>query len=200
MAPKNSEQFKKIREGSKKNIASAALALFAARGYQNVSVSQIARQAGVSKGLMYNYFKSKEALLSYVVDKMIMDMGSVMEEKGDEPPLEKVENMIRLTFQQLKDKKEFWASVLPVLTQHVAGHVVQEKLRIFFTGFIDVTEALFKEAGLSHARLEAYKLGALIDGIALDCLFLFREDYPLDEMEQFIIDQYQILAEQQHKK
>ncbi len=46
----------------KKQILEAALEVFIAKGYHNVNVSDIARQAGISKGALYIYFKSREEL------------------------------------------------------------------------------------------------------------------------------------------
>ena len=45
----------------------AALELFVTYGYQGTTISQIAKKASVSKGLLYNYFKSKEELLHEII-------------------------------------------------------------------------------------------------------------------------------------
>jgi AcrR family transcriptional regulator len=50
-------------ENKKEAIVVAALKLFATHGYASTPVSLIAKTAGVSQGLMYNFFNSKEALL-----------------------------------------------------------------------------------------------------------------------------------------
>jgi len=42
-----------------------ALQLFENNGYESTSISKIALTAGVSKGLMYNYFPSKVALFFF---------------------------------------------------------------------------------------------------------------------------------------
>jgi AcrR family transcriptional regulator len=52
---------KKIR--TRRQIADAALALFAARGYDAVTVAEIARSADVSEQTVYNFFPSKEQLV-----------------------------------------------------------------------------------------------------------------------------------------
>jgi AcrR family transcriptional regulator len=45
-------------------IADAAARLFAERGYEQVSVSDIAREAEVSEQTVYNYFETKEQLVT----------------------------------------------------------------------------------------------------------------------------------------
>jgi AcrR family transcriptional regulator len=69
MSPRTPEQFEAMRESRRKQIMDAALELFASKGYSNCSISQLAAQAGISKGLMYNYFDSKEALLMAIIEE-----------------------------------------------------------------------------------------------------------------------------------
>ena len=49
-------------EQSRKKIYDAAQRLFARFGYRSVTIEEICREAGVSKGLFYNYFPSKFAI------------------------------------------------------------------------------------------------------------------------------------------
>lgn len=49
-----------------RSILSAALALFAERGYQGTAVPEVAALAGVGTGTIYRYFENKEALVNAV--------------------------------------------------------------------------------------------------------------------------------------
>ena len=66
MSPRTPQQFEEIREEKKTLIMKVALELFANDGYHSTSISKIAQKAGISKGLTYNYFDSKEDLLSQI--------------------------------------------------------------------------------------------------------------------------------------
>ena len=59
MSPKTKGQFEQIRKESKAKILGIALNFFGTQGYQNTSISEITKLAGVSKGLMYHYFLMK---------------------------------------------------------------------------------------------------------------------------------------------
>lgn len=48
---------------SKKNIYDAAMLLFSTKGYDNVNTKDICNEVGVSVGLFYHYFKSKEDII-----------------------------------------------------------------------------------------------------------------------------------------
>jgi TetR/AcrR family transcriptional regulator, fatty acid metabolism regulator protein len=50
-------------EGKRERILEAAIKVFAAEGFYNAKVSQIAHEAGVADGTIYLYFKSKDDLL-----------------------------------------------------------------------------------------------------------------------------------------
>jgi AcrR family transcriptional regulator len=65
--PRTPEQYEQIREERRKAIMSSALDLFANQGYTVTTISQIAEKAGISKGLLYNYFTSKEDLLKAIM-------------------------------------------------------------------------------------------------------------------------------------
>ncbi|QIK57235.1 TetR/AcrR family transcriptional regulator [Erysipelothrix sp. HDW6A] len=52
----------------KQEIVDGALRLFVDQGYEQTSVSQIAKKIGVAKGLVYYYFESKDEILEHVVE------------------------------------------------------------------------------------------------------------------------------------
>lgn len=54
-------------EDRKKHIFQTAEQLFCARGYEKVTMSEIAAEAGMSKKTLYVYFADKEALLTSLV-------------------------------------------------------------------------------------------------------------------------------------
>lgn len=59
------------KEDRPAEITAAAMDEFAERGYDATPVEAVARRAGVSKGLLYLYFKTKEELFKAVVRSFI---------------------------------------------------------------------------------------------------------------------------------
>src|SRR5256886_10371482 len=53
-------------------IVTAALEVFVERGFAAARLEEVARRAGVTKGTLYLYFKSKEALFKAVVRETIV--------------------------------------------------------------------------------------------------------------------------------
>ncbi len=64
-------KFRRRAEDRPDELLDAALTLFVAQGYAHTSVAQIAAAAGVSKGAVYLYFPSKQAILEGLVKRAV---------------------------------------------------------------------------------------------------------------------------------
>jgi AcrR family transcriptional regulator len=64
-------KFRRRAEDRPDEVLDAALALFVAKGYAHTSVAEIARAAGISKGAVYLYFPSKQAILEGLVRRAV---------------------------------------------------------------------------------------------------------------------------------
>jgi AcrR family transcriptional regulator len=65
-------KFRRRKEQRPEQITRAALAAFAEKGYDATRVTDVARRAGVSKGLLYLYFRTKEELFKAVVKSVVL--------------------------------------------------------------------------------------------------------------------------------
>ncbi|GMR17036.1 MAG: TetR/AcrR family transcriptional regulator [Gammaproteobacteria bacterium] len=65
-------RFQRRKEDRPGEITAAALAAFAENGYAATRVDDVARRAGVSKGLLYLYFRTKEELFKAVVRSFVV--------------------------------------------------------------------------------------------------------------------------------
>ncbi len=65
-------RYQRRKEDRPQEITEAAFAAFAEKGYAATRVEEVARRAGVSKGLMYLYFKTKEELFKAVVKSVVI--------------------------------------------------------------------------------------------------------------------------------
>jgi len=65
-------RYQRRKEDRPEEITAAAFEVFAEKGYAAARVEEVARRAGVSKGLLYLYFKTKEALFKAVVRSVVI--------------------------------------------------------------------------------------------------------------------------------
>ncbi|HKK42818.1 MAG TPA: helix-turn-helix domain-containing protein [Bacteroidales bacterium] len=127
MTPRTASQFREIREERKALIIETALELFADEGYHNTTISKIAARAGISKGLLYNYFESKEALLSEVLNKSTEEITMYFDPNKDGYlSEEEFEWFIRKIFDVVREKLTFWRFFYQLLMQkEVRGFMLQ---------------------------------------------------------------------------
>ncbi|UVI31688.1 TetR/AcrR family transcriptional regulator [Paenibacillus spongiae] len=72
---------KKQTEEMKAAVRSAAAALFAERGYQSVTMREIAKAAGCSHTAIYIYYKNKEDLLQQIAIPSLLELEQRMLDK-----------------------------------------------------------------------------------------------------------------------
>ena len=65
-------RYRRRKEDRPQEITEAAFAAFAENGYSATRVEDVARRAGVSKGLLYLYFRTKEELFKAVVQSVVI--------------------------------------------------------------------------------------------------------------------------------
>jgi AcrR family transcriptional regulator len=70
----STETRQRRKEARPAELLTAALDLFVERGYAATKLDDIAAKAGVSKGTLYLYFDSKEALFKAVIEQGIVPM------------------------------------------------------------------------------------------------------------------------------
>ena len=187
MSPRTENQFKEMREKSRENIEKIALELFAIKGYHATSISQIAEKAGISKGLLYNYYKSKEHLLDSVIMKVYEEIMRIVQMNENLPAEKQIEQMIIQTIEHIKKNITFWKLYLFLVHQsdvHKKLSVLYEKMRDEYMGYV---VKLFQEVGSENPTMEALLLGTMFDGIGLNYVTA-PDGYPIDEMKDYLIE------------
>jgi AcrR family transcriptional regulator len=64
--------------------------LFARHGYEELSMARIAREAGISKALLYHYFPSKQAYFSATLEQAAEELAEVTAPDPERPPVEQL--------------------------------------------------------------------------------------------------------------
>lgn len=102
-----------LREKKKKQtkaaILDAALYLFTKKGYENTSIDELASKAGIGKGTVYSYFKTKsEIFLAFCEEQLQFVYKELAEKSNPEAPLkDQLLTMFIGEFQFISRNKEF---------------------------------------------------------------------------------------------
>ena len=129
-------------------ILAAALKIFSKKGFAAAKLDEVAIEAGVSKGTLYLYFESKEALLKAVVMEFVVPHIAKAEEHADHYEGSIKELMLNLLEQWRVNILETELSGLPKIMIAEASNFpeiakfylenVIQRMRDFVTKLIDV--------------------------------------------------------------
>lgn len=189
MSPKTPLQNEQIRAESKHRIMEAAFKLIANKGYESTSIALIAKTAGVSKGLLYNYFKSKEALVKAIVLGAMQEGDELMTEVMDSNPKITLKNIFEWFFKEMRERPEHWKLITELTFKIEKFDFVHEIVTSKMTEYVGFIEALLTQIGHQNAHSEARVISAILDGIGFHALMMVDE-YPLAEMEEYLIKKY----------
>ena len=189
MSPRTTEQNEKLRAVSKKRILNAAFKLMATNGYESTSISQIAKEAGVSKGLMYNYFDSKEELLKGLIDDAMSQADDVMGGIVTDNPTQTLENLFHWFFDELKNNLEVWRLITELTLKIDKFPFLQEAAVNKINEYIKFVSYLLEQIGIPNPKEEAQLIAALFDGIGVQAIAI-KDLYPIEQMEKYLIEKY----------
>lgn len=93
----------------REEILRISLRLFSQKGYHATSIRDIARAAGITEGLIYHYFESKEDLLKSIVERSNKENKIEILEIPDNLPIHEALRLIgRSFFQRLSRGREIF--------------------------------------------------------------------------------------------
>lgn len=189
MSPRTAEQNEEIRQQTRKQIVDAAFELFANEGYSKTSIAAVAEKAGISKGLIYHYFDSKEAILEAIFDQLVAlgdEMMAFPEEFG---PAEKIKQTLEQTFEFIEKETGMGRLMVSLALQSDVFDSLKPKLEKVQERQIMMFKEIMWDLGHTEPELEAYQLGALLDGILMGYIAM-GDDYPLQELKAKILEEY----------
>lgn len=87
--------FLELDSKKKGAIEQAAILEFSNFGYTDSSTNSIVKNAGISKGSLFKYFKNKEALYFYILDQVAAELLSSLEKQITDLPSNPFERIIK---------------------------------------------------------------------------------------------------------
>jgi AcrR family transcriptional regulator len=118
--PRTEKQYQQIREEKRGLILNTALELFAQQGVHTTSIDQIAKKAGISKGLTYNYFESKNSILNEILKTGFDAIYSHFDIDHDGVlSYNEFEFFIRKSFDEINENRNFWKLYFSLMMQPV---------------------------------------------------------------------------------
>jgi len=135
-------------ESRRTALAEVALELWAEKGFDQTSVAEIAREAGIAKGTFYLYFESKEALLDEVLRRNSLgpNLLALIHDLRTRPLEEAVHAFVRGAWRHLSANRD----LLLVALREMPTHIEQAR---------EIVERLMVPVNAAVARDLAARIG-----------------------------------------
>ena len=187
MSPRTQKQNVEIRQNTERRILDSALSLFAESSFIGTPMSAIANKSGVSKGNLYNYFKSKKDLLKGVLLYGLDQFSDFFDSSSAALITEKeFEVSVRGNFEMIKNNKVYWKLYYNLFAQKEVQKMFTEIFAPFLDQYIQLFESYYTNKGDKNPKATALLLGSSLDGISLGYLMM-GDKYPLDEVVDQLI-------------
>lgn len=166
-----------VSEERKQQILDAAIAVFARLGFRAARMDDVAEQAGLSKGALYLYYKSKDAIIAAILQRLFAGefkhLQALVESEGKGPVAEQLLTLTR----QFASMMQWMSKLMPIAFEFyaIAGRdkAVRQFLKEYFTDYRHLLARLI-ERGIAqgefrdiNAEATAITFVALFEGQAL---------------------------------
>lgn len=181
----------KMRQASRERILGTAMALFVERGYHGTTTRDITESAGISKGLMYNYFPSKEAILAAIIELRTQSIASVIAQCKVEGRVgATIGRVIEAYGHMLRRDRAYLRFRTALVLQPGIPAEVTDLIGARVAELFAAIESLLREVGHPRPTEQVYVLMAELEGMGLHYMGVLA-DYPLDEMQKRLIQKYE---------
>ncbi len=190
------------KEQRRMELVLVATDLFVEKGFESVSISQIAQAAGIGKGTVYEYFASKEDLICATLITWVERMEKEAKEtlNGVDDPVERLKRFAQSSMDILvADERTVKLGIamfqmLLSREQDLAHHnLIREMFRGFRLTIVDilldgVSKGVFRPEIARDAEKIAINLTAYLDGIGLHYC-MSRNYFDLKEQIDFYFEE-----------
>ncbi len=163
----------------KEQIVRATVECITKHGYHNFSMQDVARAAGVSKGIIHYYFLNKDELMMCVLDKVAGDIERVLGEEMESvtDPWRRMEIFIEVCFDIVKNTKEYYQVNMDFWTQINQKEDIRKVIGAHYAKFREAAAKVIQngvtKGAFAKVDSNAYAsfVIAVIDGLSLQWLF-----------------------------
>jgi TetR/AcrR family fatty acid metabolism transcriptional regulator len=181
-----------VEEFRKQSICEAAMRVVARKGMTSVTVQDIADEAGVAKGTIYIYFRSRNEILQRTIDDGIENLlerlaAACQQCRGFR---EILEQRVRTQIQHFEDNRDFFRLYLAISEPLGERRLKQHPT---YQTYLDQLERILREAikrgEIRDTNVEriAISIASVIRDIVLHRV-IEREPPPIDDDVRFAVD------------
>ena len=164
-----------VSEERKEQITEAATKVFAEQGFDKARMDDIAAEANLSKGTLYLYFKSKDAIITHLLERLFEREFSdlLLLEDAPLPASEKLTVFVDKFIGDIHN----WARIIPIMYEFLGRlfrqSIVQEAFKKYMRFYLNLITPIIQqgidegEFKADNAKDVAITIGAIFEGTIL---------------------------------
>lgn len=171
---------KKTPDEWRKEILNAAKMLFASKGYEETSISNIMDMVGGAKGMFYRFFQSKEDVTRALGNQMFFENNpfDVIRKRNDLNGLQKIKEVLVLN-QSDAERNQLNMQSIPILEDpHILATAVEENRRVLTPLWLELLEE-----GKNDGSIKTEYIKELSELLPLINFWLMPTVFPATEEE-----------------
>jgi len=164
-----------VSEKRRDQILEAATRVFTQRGFADARMDDIVAESKLSKGSLYWYFDSKDALIVGILDRVFDWETTHLRELIDqeESSQEKLEIIFDTMVQEIEKMKPLMPLFLEFWSLSLRRNTIQQAIKRYYQNFIDLIEPII-ERGIQLGEFDpigvkevTFAIGAIFEGTIL---------------------------------
>ena len=188
MSPRSKELSRHMKAESRSAIISAALELFAKKGFSATTTEQIAKKAKVSKGLIFTHFPTKqEILLAIINEEFDRLLPTSLENNDTQSPKERFIFLVDSWMDMLKNKPLLVRLTLQLNLDDEYRKLMRKKGKQYVEIYSERMRDLLIQLGSKNPDLDSYLLSMVFDGFASN--YTVAPDlFPIDAIKNYFVE------------
>ena len=156
--------------------------LFTSHPYDELSMSKIAAEAGISKGLLYHYFPSKQAFFEATLSSWAEQLRERTEPDPDLPPVEQLAGSLDGFLSMVEENAVAYRNLMQSATVPEIRDLIEEVRRLTAERILD---ALYADGAPPKARIAVSGWLWFMDGACLD--WIEHRDVEREELRDLLL-------------
>jgi AcrR family transcriptional regulator len=192
--PRSASTNRELREKSRERILAAALEVFAEKGYEAASISDVTTRAEVSRGLVTYYFANKQLLAAELLDRWLDGIGAILTLQGsaDEKLAGIIDGTLMAAVSTLPIQRLAITLMLQPATHPVFAEVETAKANRV-EQIEDAIRSIFADRGATDPAVEEMLLRATLEGVTVK-LAIYPETFPVEAIRHRLHASYGLPA------
>ena len=193
MSPRSAAANRQLRETAREKLLSSSIRVFAAKGFHGASMEDVAATAGVSKGLVYVYFRSKEELFVHALRSRVQhlfEIGTAIDPAL--PPRQRLDALLAAAVDRVRREPDVFRLYLAMSLEKELAPVARSTLRALeapMGRYLAVFRGIFSDAGSPDPDLDALTFRTAVLGLLLR-LVRGIEELPVERMVERLADAF----------